>query len=63
MDENDDRKSGKRHVFSKGWDEIRVQRLLRHFTFQTEEQAIEEDEADLKEKSLTKPHNWNQGSN
>lgn len=56
-------KAEKATRFPKGWDEIRVQRLLRHYTSQTEEQAMEEDETDLKDKSLMKPQNWNHGSN
>ncbi len=37
--------------FPPGWDEKRVQRVLRHYEKQTEEQAVAEDEA----ASRTKP--------
>ena len=37
--------------FPKGWDEKRVQRLLRHYTSQTEDDAVAEDEAVLKDPS------------
>ena len=39
--------------FPKGWDEERVQRLLQHYTSQTEEEAVAEDEAVLKDTSRT----------
>lgn len=31
--------------FPKGWDEVRVQRVLEHYERQTEEEAVAEDEA------------------
>ena len=39
--------------YPRGWDEERVQRLLQHYTSQTEEEAVAEDEAVLKDTSQT----------
>jgi hypothetical protein len=35
----------KRTHFPKGWDEARVQRVLKHYSTQTETEAVAEDEA------------------
>lgn len=35
----------KRTQFPKGWNEARVQRVLKHYGTQTEEEAVAEDEA------------------
>ena len=35
----------KRSHFPKGWDEARVQRVLKHYDMQTETEAVAEDEA------------------
>jgi len=35
----------KRIQFPKGWDEARVKRVLRHYTTQTDEEAVAEDES------------------
>ena len=36
-----------------GWDEARVKRLLQHYTSQTEEEAVAEDEAVLEDAKQT----------
>ena len=36
-----------------GWDEARVKRLLQHYTSQTEEEAVAEDEAVLEDSTQT----------
>jgi hypothetical protein len=35
----------KRSQFPKGWDEARVKRVLKHYTAQTDEEAVAEDES------------------
>ena len=39
--------------FPKDWDEARVKRLLQHYTSQTEEEALAEDEAVLEDTTQT----------
>ncbi len=39
--------------FPPGWDEERVRRVLEHYEFQTEEEAIAEDEASYEDSSQT----------
>ena len=39
--------------FPKGWDEERVQRLIQHYTSQSEEEAVAEDEAVLEDAKQT----------
>ena len=43
----------KKTVFSKGWDEARVQNVLVHYEKQTEDEAVAEDEAAWEERSAT----------
>ena len=37
----------KRSQFPKGWDEARVQRVVKHYAAQTDEEAVAEDESSL----------------
>jgi hypothetical protein len=37
----------KQTTYPAGWNETRIRRVLRHYEFQTEDEAIKEDEADL----------------
>ena len=39
--------------FSKGWDEARVKRVLDHYEYQTEDEAVAEDEAAWEDTSHT----------
>jgi hypothetical protein len=41
----EERKEMKQSKFPPGWDEKKVQRVLKHFERQTEEEAVAEDEA------------------
>ena len=43
----------KKNKFPKGWNEKRVNKVLKHYEKQTQEQAVAEDEAALKRKNET----------
>ena len=43
----------KKSEFPKGWDEDRVKKVLVHYESQTEDEAVEEDEAAWKDRSAT----------
>jgi len=37
----------KQTTYPAGWKEVRIQQVLRHYEFQTEDEAIKEDEAEV----------------
>jgi hypothetical protein len=43
----------KKQKFPPGWDEERVQRVLKHYENQTEDQAVAEDEAAFEKEGTT----------
>ena len=45
----------KQSRFPKGWDEDRVKRVLDHYEYQTEDEAVAEDEAAWEDRESVKP--------
>lgn len=46
-------KKNMKSKFPKGWDEKRVRKILAHYEKQTEEEAVPEDEAAFKKRTMT----------